>query len=108
MIENAELCAFYLLVSVFCQISDVVNRLTVTLPRPRDGKVRAPCIPPSVLAARAAEDTGAPARLAGADGDMDVDDTPLRQAGRKLAREIEMENGVLKGFCIDESNVLLH
>jgi hypothetical protein len=36
------------------QIGDIVNRLTVTLPRPRDGKVRGAVIPDSVAAARAA------------------------------------------------------
>jgi nucleolar GTP-binding protein len=36
------------------KVDSVVNRLTVTAPKPRDGKVREPSIPPSVLAARAA------------------------------------------------------
>jgi nucleolar GTP-binding protein len=33
---------------------DALNRLTITLPRPRDGRVRGAVIPPSVLAAAAA------------------------------------------------------
>lgn len=100
---------------MFCvQISDVVNRLTVTLPRPRDGKVRPPSIPPSVLAARAAAAAGP---LALSDDDAAYDGVEeeeeegrgregqdvgmyseeerarLRTAGRKLAKEIEMLNG---------------
>ena len=45
---------------------DVLNRLTITLPRPRDGRVRGAVIPPSVLAAAAA--AAAAAAGAGAGG----------------------------------------
>jgi nucleolar GTP-binding protein len=80
------------------KISDVVNRLTVTLPRPRDGKVRGASIPESVLAARAAEAAGLPVapheeleHEVDADGDEMME--RLRAHGRKLAKQVEMENG---------------
>ena len=38
------------------RIGDVVNRMHVAMPKPRDGTARPPVIPPSVAAARARQD----------------------------------------------------
>ena len=43
---------------------DVLNRLTVTLPKPRDGRARISSVPPSVLAAQAAKSAAAEAAAA--------------------------------------------
>ena len=53
-----------------------MNRLTVTLPKPRDGKVRAPAIPPSVLERRARlkAEGGAGSAGDGLDGDSSDED----------------------------------
>ena len=45
---------------------DVLNRLTVTLPKPRDGRARIASVPPSVLAAQAAKSAAADAAAAAA------------------------------------------
>jgi hypothetical protein len=52
------------------KVADVMNRLTVTLPKPRDGKLRETTIPPAVLAARMARaaTAGAAAPAAGGAG----------------------------------------
>ena len=52
---------------------DVLNRLTITLPRPRDSRVRESAIPPSVAAARAAADAAADAAAARMAEDLDDD-----------------------------------
>lgn len=57
------------------KIEGVLNRLHVALPEKRDDKVRAPCIPESVLAARAANAE------------------KLARRQRKLEKEIEQEMG---------------
>ena len=54
------------------KINDVLNRLHLTSPQPRDEKARPPCIPPAVLARRALSE---------------------KMPMRKLARDIEAENG---------------
>lgn len=46
------------------KVGDILNRISVTMPKPRDGKTRGACIPDSVKAQRAA------AAAAGADEDM--------------------------------------
>ena len=91
----------------FLQIADVVNRLTVTLPRPRDGKVRAPCIPASVVAARTAWGETGIASLKHRSEELSMEDdgydssegADMRRAGRKLAKEIELANGTLAVMC---------
>lgn len=48
------------------KVGDVLNRLTVAEPKPRDGKAREVSVPPSVLAARAAKAAAAAAASAAA------------------------------------------
>lgn len=58
----------------------VLNRLFVAYPEPRDDKVRAPYIPPSVLQRKASK--------------MDVDMSKFRdERTRRLERDIELEMG---------------
>lgn len=57
------------------RINDVLNRLHLTTPQARDDKSRPPCIPEAVLARRAVTATG------------------IRTEPRRLARDIEVENG---------------
>ncbi|KAK3597055.1 hypothetical protein CHS0354_022058 [Potamilus streckersoni] len=56
------------------KVNDVINRLRVAMPSQRDSKVRAPCIPESVLRKRQAMET----------------ETKQR---RKLERDVELEQG---------------
>ncbi len=88
-----------------------MNRLTVTLPRPRDGKVRGAAIPESVVAARAAAAHVTKKRTGGmtdSEGDSDdegeesygADDgmgapsiTGTGPGGRVLLKDVEREKG---------------
>ena len=99
------------------QIGDIVNRLTVTLPRPRDGKVRGAAIPDSVIAARAAAAAvakrGGGARASAGMSDSDDSDDEAEEGhghgyddamgaptivgtgpgGRVLMKDVEREKG---------------
>lgn len=66
------------------KVGDVLNRLSIAEPKPRDGKARELSIPPSVLAARAAAAAaaaGAASSSAMRDGDEDLDDDDQRMDG---------------------------
>ncbi len=96
------------------QIGDIVNRLSVTMPRPRDGKVRTAHIPDSVrLAREAASAAGGAKAGAGAgrgmgddsddDDEDDEDDDGMGAmptsivgtgpGGRVLMKDVEREKG---------------
>jgi nucleolar GTP-binding protein len=67
------------------KVSDVVNRLSITEPKPRDGRDRTVAIPESVLKAKAAKAAADAARaaargIAGADDDEDEDTHGLSAA----------------------------
>lgn len=70
-----------------------MSRLTVAMPKARDGRDRAPTIPASVLAKRAA----AAAAAAGGGGAMDVEGGEGAGAGvqpaRKTEKDLMWENG---------------
>lgn len=55
------------------KVDGVLNRLHVAMPKPRDEKIRAPCIPEAVLAKRQAQQE--------------------KRGKRKLERDIELEMG---------------
>jgi hypothetical protein len=67
------------------RVTDVLNRMHVAVPKPRDRQTRPPVIPPSVAAARAA--AGAAAAAAAA-------------AKRKTEKDLQEEHGGAGG-CID-------
>jgi hypothetical protein len=107
-------------VSFLWQIGDIVNRLTVTLPRPRDGKVREASIPDSVRvareAAKAAKAAGAGRAGAGAGagmGDSDEEEEDDGEdmgvmpkiagsgpGGAVLMKDLERERGVCVCVCV--------
>lgn len=66
-----------------------MSRLTVAMPKARDGRDRAPTIPPSVLAKRAAA-----AAAGGAGNGMDVEGSEGGMAApRKTEKDLMWENG---------------
>jgi hypothetical protein len=68
-------CSF----AVHLQVGDVMNRLTVAMPTPRDSRTREASIPESVVAAKAA----AAASSSSAGGDDSADgDAPMGQVTR--------------------------
>ncbi|CAN0393352.1 unnamed protein product, partial [Ectocarpus sp. 8 AP-2014] len=74
-------------------VGGLVSRLTVAMPKARDGRDRAPTIPASVVAKRAA---AAAASAGGAGSSMDVDGGEggrSQPTARKTEKDLMWENG---------------
>mmetsp|Transcript_17176 Transcript_17176/g.58315 ORF Transcript_17176/g.58315 Transcript_17176/m.58315 type:complete len:689 (-) Transcript_17176:48-2114(-) len=77
------------------RIADVMSRVTVALPRPRDALQRGACIPETVAAARGADGAGA-----GAGGDQEGGAAPMR-AERVTERDLMWQHGGPGVYSVD-------
>ncbi|CAM9877808.1 unnamed protein product [Heterosigma akashiwo] len=75
------------------KVTDVMNRLTVAQPRPRDARARAAFIPESVLAAKNRMDTGGRGRCCRRLGEGRAPSRHHKPAKRKTEKDLQLENG---------------